>query len=603
MFNIEEELKKLPNKPGVYIMHDKNDKIIYVGKAISLKRRVTSYFRKTKKTQRILNMVALIDHFEYIVCDNEAEALVLECNLIKKNMPKFNVLLKDDKTYPYIKINVKADFPDVYMTRRVLNDGAKYFGPYPNSGAAKEMCEFIKSKFKIRQCKSFKYKDRPCLNYHIKRCSAPCQGYISKEDYHKQINQIISILDGKTDGVRKELEQSMKEASEKMDYEKAAELRDQINAIDRISQRQKVSNISENDIDVIGLYKDEYEICIEIFYIRNSKMVGRDNFFLKGLNDEDDKEIISDFIKQYYIGRSFFPNKIMIKEDIEDRELLEIWLTQMAERKVEIKVPQKGEKLRLVEMAENNAEITLKNKQKSNQHIIVEMKDALKLDKLPRKIECFDISNISGTYMVAGMCVMIDGIIKKNLSRRFKIKTVFEQDDPRCMQEVVERRLKHSIDKEDDGFGKLPDLIFADGGITQIRAILTAIHNVEKESGKQLGIRVFGMVKNDKHRTRALIDENRNEIQVSDEIFNLITQFQDTVHDTAIGYHKFLRDKSMSKSALDDIKGVGTTKKALLLKKFGSVQKIKEATVEEISKVKGINDELAQKIKDELNEN
>ena len=603
MFNIEEELKKLPNKPGVYIMHDKNDKIIYVGKAVNLKRRVTSYFRKTKKTQRILNMVALIDHFEYIVCDNEAEALVLECNLIKKNMPKFNVLLKDDKTYPYIKINVKADFPDVYMTRRVLNDGAKYFGPYPNSGAAKEMCEFIKSKFKIRQCKSFKYKDRPCLNYHIKRCSAPCQGYISKEDYHKQINQIISILDGKTDGVRKELEQSMKEASEKMDYEKAAELRDQINAIDRISQRQKVSNISENDIDVIGLYKDEYEICIEIFYIRNSKMVGRDNFFLKGLNDEDDKEIISDFIKQYYMGRSFFPNKIMIKEDIEDRELLEIWLTQMAERKVEIKVPQKGEKLRLVEMSENNAEITLKNKQKSNQHIIVEMKDALKLDKLPRKIECFDISNISGTYMVAGMCVMIDGIIKKNLSRRFKIKTVFEQDDPRCMQEVVERRLKHSIDKEDDGFGKLPDLIFADGGITQIRAILTAIHNVEKESGKQLEIRVFGMVKNDKHRTRALIDENRNEIQVSDEMFNLITQFQDTVHDTAIGYHKFLRDKSMSKSALDDIKGVGTTKKALLLKKFGSVQKIKEATVEEISKVKGINDELAQKIKDELNEN
>ena len=600
MFNIEEELKKLPNKPGVYIMHDKNDKIIYVGKAISLKRRVTSYFRKTKKTQRILNMVALIDHFEYIVCDNEAEALVLECNLIKKNMPKFNVLLKDDKTYPYIKINVKADFPDVYMTRRVLNDGARYFGPYPNSGAAKEMCEFIKSKFKIRQCKSFKYKDRPCLNYHIKRCSAPCQGYISKEDYHKQINQIISILDGKTDGVRKELEQSMKEASLKMDYEKAAELRDQINAIDRISQRQKVSNISEHDIDVIGLYKDEYEICIEIFYIRNSKMVGRDNFFLKGLNDEDDKEIISDFIKQYYIGRSFFPNKIMIKEDIEDRELLEIWLTQMAERKVEIKVPQKGEKLRLVEMAENNAEITLKNKQKSNQHIIVEMKDALKLDKLPRKIECFDISNISGTYMVAGMCVMIDGIIKKNLSRRFKIKTVFEQDDPRCMREVVERRLRHSIDKEDDGFGKLPDLIFADGGITQIRAILTAIHNVEKESGKQLEIRVFGMVKNDKHRTRALIDENRNEIQVSDEIFNLITQFQDTVHDTAIGYHKFLRDKSMSKSALDDIKGVGTTKKALLLKKFGSVQKIKEADIGEIAKIKGINEELAQKIKDEL---
>ena len=600
MFNIEEELKKLPNKPGVYIMHDKNDNIIYVGKAISLKRRVTQYFRKNKKTQRIKNMVALIDHFEYIVCDNEAEALVLECNLIKKNMPKFNVLLKDDKTYPYIKINVKADFPDVYMTRRILNDGAKYFGPYPNSGAAKEMCEFIKLKFKIRQCKSFKYKDRACLNYHIKRCSAPCMGYITKEEYHKQIAQIISILEGKTDSVKKELEQKMEIASKNMEYEKAAELRDQINAVERISQKQKVSNISENDIDVIGLYRDEYEICIEIFYVRNSKMVGRDHFFLKGLNDEEDKEILSDFIKQYYVGRSFFPNKIMIKEDIEDRELLEIWLTQMAERKVEIKAPQKGEKLRLVEMAENNAEITLKNKQKSNQHIIVDMKEALKLDKLPRRIECFDISNISGTYMVAGMCVMIDGIIKKNLSRRFKIKTVFEQDDPRCMEEVVTRRLRHSIDKEDDGFGRLPDVIFADGGITQIRAILKAIHNLEMESGKSLDIRVFGMVKNDKHRTRALIDENRNEIEVSEDIFNLITQFQDTVHDTAIGYHKFLRDKAMTKSALDDIKGIGTTKKALLLKKFGSVQKIKEADVEEIAKVKGINEELARKIKDEL---
>ena len=603
MFNIEEELKKLPNKPGVYIMHDKTDKIIYVGKAISLKRRVTQYFRKNKKTQRIQNMVALIDHFEYIVCDNEAEALVLECNLIKKNMPKFNVLLKDDKTYPYIKINVKADFPDVYITRKILNDGAKYFGPYPNSGAAKEMCEFIKSKFKIRQCKSFKYKDRACLNYHIKKCSAPCMGYISKEEYNKQISQIISILEGKTDFVKKELKEKMDEASKNMEYEKAAEYRDEINAVERISERQKVSNISENDIDVIGLYRDEYEICIEIFYIRNSKMIGRDNFFLKGLNDEDNKEIISDFIKQYYTGRSFFPNKIMIKEDIEERELLELWLTQLAERKVEIKVPQKGEKLKLVEMAENNAEVTLKNKKKSNQHIIVDIKEALNLEKLPRRIECFDISNISGTYMVAGMCVMIDGIIKKNLSRRFKIKTVYMQDDPKCMEEAVTRRLMHSANGESKGFGGLPDVIFADGGITQIRAILKAIKNVEKECNKPLNIRVFGMVKDNNHRTRALIDENRNEIEISEDIFNLITQFQDTVHNTAINYHKFLRDKSMSKSALDDIIGVGTTKKALLLKKFGSVEKIKEAEIDEIAEVKGVNRELAQKIKDELMNN
>jgi len=603
MFNIEEELKKLPNKPGVYIMHDKKDTIIYVGKAISLKKRVTQYFRKNNKTQRIQNMVSLIDHFEYIVCDNEAEALVLECNLIKKNMPKFNVLLKDDKTYPYIKINTKADYPDVYITRKILNDGARYFGPYPNSGAAREMIDFIKSKFKIRQCKNFKYKDRACLNYHIKKCSAPCMNYISKEEYNNQIKQIISILEGKTDSVKKELEKKMDQASKNMEYEKAAEIRDQISAVERISQRQKVSNISENDIDVIGIYRDEYEICIEIFYIRSSKMIDREHYFLKGLNDEEDKQIISDFIKQYYVGKSFLPNKIMIKEDIEDRELIELWLTQMAERKVEIKVPQKGEKLKLVEMAENNAEITLKNKKKSSQHIIVDMKEALKLDRLPRRIECFDISNISGTYMVAGMCVMIDGVIKKNLSRKFRIKTVVSQDDPKCMEEVVKRRLKHSINNKDNGFGSLPDVIFADGGITQIRAIIEGIKNVENATNEKLDIRVFGMIKSDKHRTKALIDENRKEVEISEELFNLITQFQDTVHDTAIGYHKFLRDKSMTKSALDDINGIGTTKKALLLKKFGSVQKIKEADIEEIMKVKGINQELARKIKYELSNN
>ena len=424
-----------------------------------------------------------------------------------------------------------------------------------------------------------------------------------KEEYNNQIKQIISILEGKTDTVKKELQEKMDMASKSMEYEKAAEIRDQINAVERISQRQKVSNISENDIDVIGLYRDEYEICIEIFYIRNSKMIDRDHYFLKGLNDEENKQIISDFIKQYYVGKSFFPNKIMIKEDIEDRELIELWLTQMAERKVEIKVPQKGEKLKLVEMAENNAEITLKNKKKSNQHIIVDMKEALELDKLPRRIECFDISNISGTYMVAGMCVMIDGVIKKNLSRRFKIKTVVSQDDPKCMEEVVTRRLKHSINSNDSGFGNLPDVIFADGGITQIRAIIEAIKNVEIENKTKLNIKVFGMIKSDKHRTKALIDENKREIEISEELFNLITQFQDTVHDTAIGYHKFLRDKSMTKSALDDIKGIGTTKKALLLKKFGSIQKIKDADITEIMKVKGINEELARNIKNELSNN
>ena len=609
MFNIEEELKKLPSKPGVYIMHDKNDKIIYVGKAISLKNRVRQYFRKTNKTKRIQNMVALIDHFEYIVTDNEAEALILECNLIKKNMPKFNVLLKDGKTYPYIKVNVKAEYPDVYMTRRILNDGARYFGPYPNSGAAKEMCEFIKSRFKIRQCKSFKYKDRPCLNYHIKKCMAPCMGYVSKEEYMKQINEIIDVLEGKTDGLMKQLNNEMEEASKNLQFEKAAYLRDKILAIERISAKQKVSNISENDIDVIGLARSSTRVCIEIFFVRKSKMIGREHFFLDDLVDEESKEILSNFIKQYYMGRPILPNKIMIREEIEDKEILQELLTKQAGRKVEIKTPQKGEKLRLVEMAENNASITLENKEKDKNTILMELKEVLKLDKLPRKIECFDISNLSGTNMVAGMSVMQDGSIKKNMARRFKIKTVYGQDDPRCMKEVITRRLIHSIDNPNGGFGRLPDVIFVDGGITQIRAAVEAICELKKEYKKKdeefdtsiLDIPIFGMVKNDKHQTRALMNRDREELKISDNLFNLITMFQDSVHDTAIGYHKKLRERELTKSKLDEISGIGEVKRTALLKKFGSSKKIAEASIDEITEIKGINEKLAQKIKDELN--
>lgn len=587
-------------------MHDKNDKIIYVGKAVSLKNRVRQYFRKTNKTKRIENMVALIDHFEYIVTDNEAEALILECNLIKKNMPKFNVLLKDDKTYPYIKVNIKADYPDVYITRRILNDGAKYFGPYANAGSAKEMVDFIKTKFKIRQCKTFKYKDRPCLNYHIKKCLAPCMGYISKEEYMEQINQIIDLLEGKTDKIIRQLKKEMEEASIKFEYEKAAYIRDKILAIDNISKRQKVSNLSENDIDVIGIAKSKYQVCLEMFFIRNSKMIGRKHYFLANIQDEEDSEILSSFIKQYYVGNPILPHKIMIKENIEDKEIIEKSLTEQAGRKVEIKAPQKGEKLRLVEMAENNAKITLENKEKDKTTILTELKEALSLESMPRKIECFDISNISGTNVVAGMCVMQDGVIKKNLSRRFKIKTVIGQDDPACMREVVTRRLKHSIENSEGGFGKLPDVIFADGGITQIRAIKQAISDVQKwinselSGSVKLNIAVFGMVKDDTHSTRALIDEERNEIQISEKLMNLITNFQDQVHETAISYHRKLRDKQITKSELDEIKGIGETKKRELLKYFGSINKIREANIEEIAKIKGINLELAKTIKNKL---
>ena len=596
MFNIEEQLKILPNKPGVYIMHDVDDKIIYVGKAVNLKRRVKSYFRKTDKTERIKRMVSLIDHFEYIVVDNEAEALILECNLIKKNRPKFNVLLKDDKTYPYIKIDIKSDYPNVTITRKIINDGSKYFGPYANPGAAKEMLDFIKQKYKIRQCKNFRSETRACLNYHINRCLGPCMGYVSKEDYRKQIDEIIDILDGKVDKVLKELEKQMIEESSKMNFEQAAYIRDRMLAIQRVNEKQKVSNITENNIDVIGIAKSEIEVCVEIFFVRGSKMVGREHYFFQDIREMEDKEIISGFIKQYYIDSQNLPNKIMVREELEDQQAIEQWLSKEAGRKVEIKSPKKGEKLRFVEMADNNAKITLENKERDRSEILVELKEILGLDKLPRKIETFDISNISGEYMVAGMCVMVDGTIKRNMSRRFKIKTVLTQDDPKCMQEVVTRRLKHSIDNTNSsGFGKLPDAIFADGGITQIRAIKQAVKSLE------LDIPVFGMVKNDKHQTRALINEQRQEFEISENLMNLITKFQDEVHDTAISYHRKLRDESITKSELDDIKGIGETKKKALLKYFGSVEKIRNSSIEEIVKVNGINGELAKNILQQLN--
>lgn len=593
MFNIEDELKKLPHKPGVYIMRNKDDKIIYVGKAISLKNRVTQYFRKTNKTQRIKNMVSLIDHFEYIVCDNEAEALILECNLIKENRPKFNVLLKDDKTYPYIRIGMKEEYPSIYITRRIQNDGAKYFGPYANPGAAGEMLNFIKEKFQVRQCKTFKFNDRACLNYHIKKCLAPCMKYVTRDEYMVQINQIIMLLEGKTSKILKELEVEMKQASEKLEFEKAAAIRDRMNAIERISAKQKVSNISENNIDVIGVYKNELSVCVEIFFVRGSKMIDREHYFFDELKDMETKEILSGFIKQYYLGKMEFPNKIMIQEEIEDKEIIQEWLTNSARRKVEIKTPQKGEKLRFVEMAENNAKITLENKSKDKFEVLNEFKEVLNLDHLPHKIETFDISNISGTHIVAGMCVAQDGIIKRNMSRRFRIKTVYGQDDPRCTEEVVTRRIKHSLENPKGGFGTLPDLILADGGITQIKAIKRALstYNLQDQ------IPVYGMVKDDTHSTRALVDENRKEFEISERLFFFITNLQNEVHNTAIEYHRKLREQDMTKSSLDEIEGIGKAKRDALLRKFGTIEKIKNASIDELTQVKGINEKLAQKLK------
>lgn len=592
MFDIKEELKKLPDKSGVYIMRDKDDNILYVGKAISLKRRVRQYFNKNNKTNRILKMVSLIDHFEYIVTDNEAEALILECNLIKKNKPKFNVLLKDDKTYPYIKVDIQSDYPNVFITRKILNDGAKYFGPYANPGSAREMVDFIRERFQIRQCRNFKSNKRACLNYHIKKCPAPCMGYISKEEYRKDIDEIMMLLEGKTDKIIKNMTEEIQKLAEAQEYEKAAIVRDKKLAIERISAKQKVSNISENDIDVIGLYKNELSVCVEIFFVRGSKMIGREHYFFDELKDDENKDILSEFIKQYYLENPNIPSKIMLHEEIDDKELIEEVLCKIAGRKVELKLPKKGEKLRLVEMAENNAKITLENKSKEKRDILLELKQKLRLNKLPRKIESFDISNLSGNFVVAGMCVLQDGEVKRNLSRRFRIKTVIGQDDVKCTQEVVERRIKHSLENPKGGFGTLPDAFFADGGITQIRAIKKA------QETYGLNIPVFGMVKNDKHQTRALINEYREEIDLSDKLMLVITNFQDEVHKTAIEYHQKLRDKAITKSVLDEVEGIGEKRKQELLKQFGSIEKIRNASVEELCEIKGITEEIAKKLKE-----
>ena len=458
------------------------------------------------------------------------------------------------------------------------------------------MIDFIKSKFQIRQCKTFKYKDRACLNYHIKKCSAPCMGKISKEDYRKQINQIISMLEGNTSEVIKQLTQEMNEASQNFNYEKAAQIRDKILAIQKITEeKQKVSNISEFNIDVIGVARSAVQICIELFLIRNRKMVERHHYFFENLQDETEEEILSSFIKQYYMDNMLLTNKIMIRKEIEDKELIEEWLTKQAGRKVEIKTPQKGEKLRLVEMAEKNAQITLLNKEGEKYSIVKELKEVLNLEKIPRKIEGYDISNLSGQYIVSGMCVLKDGEINKSLSRRFKIKSVLDQDDPKCMLEVIKRRLHHSVKEPNGAFGSLPDVIFVDGGITQIQAAKQAISELN------LSIPVYGMVKNDKHRTRALIDENRKEIKISEALMNKITAFQDAIQDTAISYHRKLRDKQITKSSLNEIEGIGEVRKKALLKKFGTISNIKKATPEEIAQIPGITVKLAEEIKQSLN--
>lgn len=602
MFNIPEELKKLPDKPGVYIMKDKDDNIIYVGKAVVLKNRVRQYFQKNNKSARIEKMVSLIDHFEYIVVDSEMEALVLECNLIKLHRPKYNVLLKDDKMYPYIKITVNEDFPTVRITRKKLNDLAKYYGPYTNAFAVKETVEFLNKTFKLKQCrKIFTKLETPCLNYHIKRCVGVCNGNISKEEYANIIKQVMMFLDGKVDTILKMIDEEMKKASKELNFEKAAELRDEKISIENLMTRQKVDNFTENDIDVIGIAKSLDKASLEVFHIRGSKMIGGENFIFKDVDDLSDETLITNFIKQYY-NESNVPSKIMFKNELEEGELLREFLIKISgKQNIEFKIPKKGEKMRFIEMAEKNAMIGLKNKTDTieNEGLLVDLMNLLELKELPKRIESFDISNISGTDIVAGMVVFENAKPKRSDYRRIKIKTVDGQNDVACMRETLMRRLKYLLPnqtEEKNPYGPRPNLILMDGGITQVRVA----KNVVREYG--LDIPVYGLVKNDKHRTRTIVNEDGKEYEVkSSEIFNLITYIQDEVHETAIEYHRKLRNKRMKKSELDEIEGIGDARKQALLKRFKSIENIKKASVAELCLVDGINEKIAEKILEKLN--
>ena len=595
---IKEDLKKLPERPGVYIMKDKNDNILYVGKAVVLKNRVRQYFQKTNKTERIKKMVSQIDHFEYIVVDSEMEALILECNLIKLHRPKYNVLLKDDKMYPYIKITLNEDYPTVRITRKKFNDGAKYFGPYTNAFAVKETVEFLNKTFKLKHCRKI-FKDgkyeTPCLNYHIKRCMGICQGNVSKEEYMKVINQVIDVLDGKSEALIKKIDADMQKASSELNFEKAAELRDKKVSLENLMQKQKMDSFSENNIDVIGIVKYLDKASIEVFNIRNSRMIGGKNFILKDVEEFSESDLIFDFMKQYYNDGNV-PDKIMFRYEFPDMELARNLLMKIGNKKnLEFKIPKRGEKVKLIDMAERNAKISMQNKTDSieNEGLLVELMNLLHLKELPKRIESFDISNISGTDTVAGIVVFENAKPKKSDYRRIKIKTVEGQNDVGCMREVLMRRLKYC--KEDfDGkspYSSSPNLILMDGGISQVRVA----KNVVREYG--LTIPVFGMVKDGKHRTRTIVDEDGREYEIkSNELFNLVTFLQDEVHNTAIEYHRKLRQNRVRKSELDKVDVIGEKKKKALLQRFKSVRKIKEASVEELCLVDGINEELAQRI-------
>lgn len=607
MFHIEEELKKLPAKPGVYLMHGEKDEIIYVGKAISLKNRVRQYFQASRnKGAKIEQMVGHISRFEYIVTDSELEALILECNLIKEHRPKYNTMLMDDKGYPFIKVTVDEDYPRVMLARSVKKDKAKYFGPFTSAGAVKDIIELIRKLYHIRNCNRNLPrdlgKDRPCLNYHIKQCNAPCQGYISKEEYGTSIDKVIRFLNGHYEEVLRDLEDRMREASEEMEFERAIEYRELIGSVKRIAEKQKITDNRGEDRDILAVVKDEEDAVVQIFFIRGGRLIGRDHFFLRNATGHTEEELLSSFIKQFYAGTPFIPAEVIIQEELEEQELLEQWLKKKSEHRVYIRVPKKGEKEKLVELARKNAQLVLttdkerlKREEGRTIGAVKEIENLLGLENIVR-MEAFDISNTSGFASVGSMIVYEKGKPKRTDYRKFKIKSVYGSDDYASMEEVLTRRFSHGLDerlagKDMGSFTVFPDLILMDGGKGQVNVALSVLEKL------QLQIPVCGMVKDDNHRTRGLYYNNK-EIQIdrTSEGFKLITRIQDEAHRFAIEFHRKLRSQGQVHSVLDDIKGIGPARRKALMKHFESIEAIQNASVEELAEISSMNEKAAKEV-------
>lgn len=613
MFQIEEELKKLPGQPGVYIMHDAKDAIIYVGKAISLKNRVRQYFQSNRdKTAKIKQMVSKIARFEYIVTDSELEALVLECNLIKEHRPRYNTMLKDDKTYPYIKVTASEEYPRILFSRQMKKDKNKYFGPFTSAGAVKDTIELIRKIYRIRAC-SRKLpqdmgKDRPCLYYHIHQCDAPCQGYISQADYQKSVKQAVGFLNGQYEPVMKYLEEKMRTASETMEFEKAIEYRDLLDSVRKVAQKQKITSQSMEDRDIIAMAKDERDAVVQVFFVRDGKLIGREHFHMNLTGSESKAEILNSFVKQFYAGTPFVPHEIWVQEELEDAEVIASFLTARRGQKVRFVVPKMGEKERLVELAEKNAKMVLsQDKEKIKRE---ELRTIGAMNQIGswiglsgiKRVEAYDISNISGFESVGSMIVYENGRPKRNDYRKFRIRTVQGPNDYASMREVLLRRFSHGLEEtkkmQAEGgdlamgsFTRFPDLLMMDGGRGQVNIALEVLREL------QLEIPVCGMVKDDNHRTRGLYYQNVEiPIDRHSEGFQLITRIQDEAHRFAIEYHRSLRGKEQVRSVLDDIKGIGPARRKSLMRTFKTIEAVREASVEELEAAPQMNRAAAEAV-------